>query len=68
MALHFLNCKKLYKLHNQVPPILAGGINKDNVKQAIDFVKPFGIDLFSSVSINEHFEQAKLAAFFSKSE
>jgi phosphoribosylanthranilate isomerase len=32
-----------------IPLFLAGGLNKDNVKQAIEMVQPFGIDLCSSV-------------------
>jgi phosphoribosylanthranilate isomerase len=35
-----------------IPIFLAGGLNKDNVKQAIDFVHPFGLDLCSSVRTN----------------
>lgn len=36
----------------KIPLFLAGGINKDNVQQAIDHVQPFGIDLCSSVRTN----------------
>ena len=31
------------------PFFLAGGINKDNLRRALDEVKPFGIDLSSAV-------------------
>lgn len=34
------------------PFFLAGGINKDNLKRALDEVKPFGIDLSSAVETN----------------
>lgn len=33
----------------QIPLFLAGGLNKDNVRQAIETVQPFGLDLCSSV-------------------
>ncbi len=47
-----------------IPLFLAGGINKDNVRQAIDLVQPFGIDLCSSVRTNGKLDEKKLAAFF----
>ncbi|MBU1369082.1 MAG: phosphoribosylanthranilate isomerase [Bacteroidetes bacterium] len=49
-----------------IPLFLAGGINKENVKQVIAYVKPFGIDLCSSVRTNGHLDETKLAAFFSE--
>jgi len=48
-----------------IPLFLAGGINKDNIKKAVAYVKPFGIDLCSSVRTNGHLDEIKLAAFFS---
>jgi phosphoribosylanthranilate isomerase len=47
-----------------VPIILAGGINSNNVKQAIDHVKPFGVDLCSSVRTNGKLDENKLSLFF----
>lgn len=47
-----------------VPLFLAGGINKDNVKQAIDYVQPFGVDLCSSVRTNGTLDKEKLEDFF----
>lgn len=49
-----------------IPLFLAGGINKNNVKQAVDFVKPFGIDLCSSVRTNGLLDEDKLAEFFNE--
>jgi phosphoribosylanthranilate isomerase len=43
---------------------LAGGINKDNVKQAIEIVEPFGLDLCSSVRTNGKLDLQKLKEFF----
>ena len=48
-----------------IPLFLAGGINKDNVKQAIETVEPFGIDLCSSVRTDGKLDPQKLKDFFS---
>lgn len=47
-----------------IPLFLAGGLNKDNVRQAIDFVEPFGLDLCSSVRTNGQLDEQKLEDFF----
>lgn len=47
-----------------IPVFLAGGLNPDNVRQAIDTVQPFGLDLCSSVRTNGHLDPAKLERFF----
>ncbi len=47
-----------------VPVFLAGGLNKDNVKQAIEVVQPFGVDLCSSVRTNGRLDVMKLKEFF----
>ena len=47
-----------------IPIFLAGGINKDNVRAAIDHVEPFGIDLCSSVRTNGKLDEKKLESFF----
>ncbi|MFT4666957.1 MAG: phosphoribosylanthranilate isomerase [Polaribacter sp.] len=47
-----------------IPLFLAGGLNKDNVRQAIEVVQPFGIDLCSGVRTNGMLDQKKLEAFF----
>jgi phosphoribosylanthranilate isomerase len=48
----------------KIPLFLAGGLTKDNVKQAIDMVQPFGLDLCSSVRSNGLLDENKLKAFF----
>jgi len=48
----------------KVPVFLAGGLNKDNVVQAIEAVQPFGIDLCSGVRTNSKLDRTKLEAFF----
>ena len=47
-----------------VPVYLAGGINAENVKKAIDNVQPYGLDLCSSVRTHNQLDEIKLAAFF----
>lgn len=47
-----------------VPVFLAGGLNAGNVKEAIETVQPWGLDLCSSVRTNGHLDEAKLKAFF----
>ncbi|HRN47132.1 MAG TPA: hypothetical protein PKW69_03780, partial [Niabella sp.] len=47
-----------------IPLFLAGGLNKDNVRQAIEAVGPFGLDLCSSVRTNGKLDSQKLKEFF----
>ncbi|MBO0937345.1 phosphoribosylanthranilate isomerase [Fibrella sp. HMF5335] len=46
-----------------VPVFLAGGLRPDNVRQAIDAVQPFGLDLCSGVRTNGKLDEEKLKAF-----
>jgi phosphoribosylanthranilate isomerase len=46
------------------PVYLAGGLKAENVGEAIETVRPFGLDLCSSVRTNGKLDTAKLAAFF----
>lgn len=47
-----------------IPLFLAGGLNKDNVRQAIETVQPFGLDLCSSVRTEGKLDPLKLKDFF----
>lgn len=47
-----------------IPLFLAGGLNKDNVRKAIDTVQPFGIDLCSGVRTHGRLDSQKLKEFF----
>jgi phosphoribosylanthranilate isomerase len=46
-----------------VPVYLAGGLNAENVRAAIDAVRPFGVDICSGVRTNGKLDSAKLANF-----
>jgi phosphoribosylanthranilate isomerase len=46
-----------------IPVFLAGGLNTNNVLQAIETVQPFGIDLCSSVRTNGKLDPVKLEQF-----
>ncbi len=49
-----------------VPVFLAGGLKAENVRQAMEEVGPFGLDLCSSVRISGHLDPHKLEAFFNE--
>jgi len=46
-----------------VPIFLAGGLRSENVRQAIDAVGPFGVDVCSGVRTNGNLDQSKLSSF-----
>jgi phosphoribosylanthranilate isomerase len=48
-----------------IPVFLAGGLCAANVRQAIDRVQPFGVDVCSGVRTNGKLDPKKLDAFFS---
>lgn len=49
-----------------IPIFLAGGLNPDNIAEAIETVAPFGLDICSGVRTNGQLDEAKLASFFTK--
>ena len=49
-----------------IPLFLAGGLNAENVRQAIDVVNPYGVDVCSGVRTNGQLDENKLKAFFEK--
>jgi phosphoribosylanthranilate isomerase len=58
-----------WKLSRQIvmtakcPVFLAGGLNPDNVKQAIEEVQPFGVDVCSGVRTDGHLDRKKVEIF-----
>ena len=61
-----------WKLSRQIrdkskcPIFLAGGLNPDNVRQAIDEVQPFAVDVCSGVRSDGKLDRQKLELFFSR--
>lgn len=49
---------------SKVPVFLAGGLNSENVREAIEIVQPFGVDVCSGVRTEGKPDQKKLEAFF----
>jgi phosphoribosylanthranilate isomerase len=49
---------------SKIPVFLAGGLNAQNVRQAIEQVQPFGLDLCSGVRTNQQLDPYKLNLFF----
>lgn len=47
-----------------IPLFLAGGLNPENVRLAIEHVQPFGLDLCSSVRTDGKLDPVKLEKFF----
>lgn len=46
------------------PVFLAGGLNAENVREAIDVVQPFGLDVCSGVRTDGELDPLKLEQFF----
>jgi len=61
---HNWDLSKKIRENISVPTYLAGGINKDNIRKAIDHVQPYGIDLCSSVRTNGQLDERKLEELF----
>ena len=48
---------------SSVPVFLAGGLNPGNVREAVETVRPFGLDICSGVRTDGHLDERKLDAF-----
>jgi phosphoribosylanthranilate isomerase len=53
--------------NSKCPIFLAGGLNPDNVRQAIEEVRPYAIDVCSGVRTNGVLDKNKLSAFVTNS-
>ena len=60
---HDWNISKRIVEQSNIPVFLAGGLNKDNVQDAILKVNPYGLDLCSSVRMDGHLAPQKVKAF-----
>ena len=61
---HNWELSKIIREKLEIPIFLAGGLSADNVERAIKTVKPFGLDLCSSVRTNNKLDKHKLQDFF----
>jgi len=46
------------------PVFLAGGLKPENVREAVEQVRPFGLDICSGVRTDNKLDEQKVAAFF----
>lgn len=61
---HNWNISKTIREELDIPVYLAGGLKSTNIKQAINVVQAYGIDLCSGLRTNGNLDEQKLAAFF----
>lgn len=61
---HDWNLSKTIRESVKIPVFLAGGLKVENVREAVEKVQPFGIDLCSSVRTNSQLDEKKVEAFF----
>jgi phosphoribosylanthranilate isomerase len=57
--------RRIVELVN-IPVFLAGGLNPENVKEAIETVQPFGLDICSGVRTNSRLDEEKMKIFFER--
>jgi phosphoribosylanthranilate isomerase len=60
---HDWDISRVFVAASPKPVFLAGGLNPANAAQAIDKVRPFGLDLCSGIRIEGRLDHAKLLAF-----
>jgi len=61
---HDWNISKRICSDLEIPVYLAGGLNPNNVAEAINKVKPSGVDICTGVRIDYKLDETKLRAFF----
>jgi phosphoribosylanthranilate isomerase len=62
--LHDWTLSRQIRQQVNIPIFLAGGLSSENVRQAIEDVGPFGLDVCSGVRINGSLDSMKLTRFF----
>jgi phosphoribosylanthranilate isomerase len=60
---HNWKLSRLIREKSKCPVFLAGGLNPDNVKQAIEEVQPFAVDVCSGVRTDGNLDRKKLELF-----
>lgn len=61
---HDWNISKKIRAAIKIPMFLAGGLNAENVIEAIKQVNPYGVDICSGVRTNGKLDGGKLRSFF----
>jgi phosphoribosylanthranilate isomerase len=61
---HNWELSRRIRISAKCPVFLAGGLNPENVRQAIETVKPFGVDVCSGVRTDGNLDIQKLEFFF----
>jgi phosphoribosylanthranilate isomerase len=61
---HNWKLSRLIRNKSKCPVFLAGGLTPENVRQAIEEVQPFAIDVCSGVRSNGNLDRKKLELFF----
>jgi len=60
---HDWSISRIIRERVSVPVFLAGGLRPENVREAIDVVGPFGVDVCSGVRTNGRLDERRLGAF-----
>jgi phosphoribosylanthranilate isomerase len=63
---HNWNFSRQIRDGSKCPVFLAGGLNPDNVRQAVSEVHPFAVDVCSGVRTNGKLDKSKLERFISE--
>ncbi len=58
--IHNWEISRIICKESKLPVYLAGGLKPENIKSAIQFVKPFGVDICSGVRTNGKLDEDKL--------
>lgn len=61
---HDWNLSKAIVQSVNIPVFLAGGLNSENVREAIEFVQPYGVDICSGVRTNGKLDEGRVKKFF----
>lgn len=63
---HNWQLSRMIRENAKCPVFLAGGLNPDNVRQAIEEVQPFAVDVCSGVRTDGKLDQQKLESFINR--